>query len=192
MPFSSGGTSTVTGVTLGGAADNFALAVQDNAQQASSFVWVDPNCAAGQTAVSIAGANLLLGSGDGGVVIYEIAGLALTFAGLLDKTSHSNNSTGTSWTSIATPTTTSLNDIVIGCANAASPSSPAGYANTLVTGGFGIAGQKIVSSTGAFVYNGTQTSGVWSASIVALAAATSAVFTKNLALNQSVMRSAVW
>ena len=192
MPFSSGLASSISGVTLGGSADHFAAAVSNGNTSASAFIWADPSCASGQTSVVVSGSNLLVDSANGGIVIYEVAGLAATFAALVDKTTSSTGSS-TAYTTGTTAATGNANDLVVGCANVSgAPSSPAGYTNTIPTGGFAIAGQKTVSSTGTFIFNGTATNGPWAGAIAAFNGAAASIFTKNLNVNQAVMRSAVW
>lgn len=192
MPFSGTGTSSVSGVTVGGSADNFAQAAGVGTNQSSAFIWADPNCASGQTSVVVAGSNLLVATTDGGIVIYEVAGLALT--SVVDKTQISSLTSGSlTYTTGTTPTTTAPNELVVGCASVGgSPSSPAGYTSTINTGNFSIAGQKIVSSTGTFIYNGTSSNGPYGGAIATFKAADSPNFSKPVNVNQAVNRSAVW
>ena len=163
---------SVSGITLGGSADNFAAAVSDTTQHTTAFIWCDPNCAGGQTAIVISGSNLAVGTGQGGVVIYEVSGLATS--SVVDKTSHSDGTTGTSWTSTATATTTVANEFWVGCADTTTtptgPSSP--WSNTAPSGGHAIAGYQIVASTGTATYNGTAAplGGPWAACTATLAA----------------------
>src|ERR1035441_10193259 len=176
--YGSGLIGSISGITLGGSAGNFAaLAAVNGAANGSdsngAFIWADPNCAGGQTSVVISGSDLSVASGSGGVVIYEISGLPTS--SVLDKASTGGDSViGTAWSSGATATTTVANEIWIGCAatdyDGTGPSSP--WTNTVLGGGIGLAGYQIVTSVGAATYSGTQsTSGTWAAAVVTLVAA---------------------
>jgi len=182
--------ASISGITLGGSADNFAQAVANTAQTASAFIWADPNCAGGQTSVVVSGAHLTVSAGNGGIIIFEVAGLAAT--SVVDKTTSSNAASGTSWTSTATATTTQPNEIWIGVADAFNPVGPSSPWNNTAAGTSAIAGQQIVSSTGTATYNGTCTNSGPVAAAVATFKGASAIFSKSLALNQAVMRSAVF
>ena len=147
---------SVSGVTLGGSADNFAAAVSDNTEHTSAFIWCDPDCAGGQTAVVISGSSLDVASGHGGVVVYEVSGLVTS--AVVDQTNHGHTTSGTSWTSNATSTTTQAAEFWVGCADVsaatiAGPSSP--WSNTSPST-VCAAGYQIVASTGAATYSGTQ------------------------------------
>jgi hypothetical protein len=160
MSFNNVGAASVSGVTLGGAAGNFADVVDGhgaNAPQfADAFIWADPNCAGGQTSVAVAGTNLVVTTGSGGIVVYEVSGLKSS--AVVDQTNNGGTVTGTTWTSNATSTTTAASELWVGCADADTPAGPsAPWSNTSVGTG-GVAGQQVVSSTGAATYNGTQTS----------------------------------
>jgi hypothetical protein len=69
----------VSGVTLGGAADNF-FAVQEKAQATASTtayyagIWADLNCAGGQTAVAYSGSNFSNGASVG-IIALEVSGI---------------------------------------------------------------------------------------------------------------------
>src|ERR1035441_6358715 len=153
--YGTGSAGSVSGVTLGGSADNFASLAAVNGtpvtgDSSAAFIWADPDCAGGQTAIVISGTNLAVGSGFGGVIIYEISGLATS--SVLDKSSTAGDSVAASaWSSGATATTTVPNEIWIGCGAtdwpATGPSSP--WTNTAPGGGQGHGGYQIVSSIGA-------------------------------------------
>jgi hypothetical protein len=168
------GIATVSGITLGGGAGNFgslATASRNNGiTYSDTVIWADPSCAGGQTAVSISGTNLNAGAANGGVVVYEISGLAGSIAALLDKSASSTGQSA-SWTSSATATTTKANEIWIGVTNT-SAGGVAGPGGAWTNAGSSryLAGYDIVSSTGAATYNGTCTSGVWTAAVVTLIA----------------------
>ena len=163
-------TQSVSGVTLGGSADNFASAVSDTTEHTSAFIWCDPDCAGGQTAIVISGSNLNVASGHGGVVIYEVSGLVTS--GVVDKTNHDHGTSGTSWTSTATATTTQAAEFWVGCADVSAatisgPSSP--WSNTSPST-VAAAGYQIAASTGTATYSGTQGSlgGPWAACVATL------------------------
>ena len=84
---------SISGVTLGGSAGNFASAVQGylSADYAFSAIWVDPNCAGGQTAV----AATVSATEVYGLYIFEVAGLVTS--SVVDKTSGNYGSAAT-WT----------------------------------------------------------------------------------------------
>jgi hypothetical protein len=174
--FNGGSATTISGITLGGSADHWQSAAGVTTNAEASLIWVDPNCAAGQTAVVISGANLAVDTSDGGVVIYEVAGLGTTFAALVDQTHTGTSNLGTAWSSGSTAATTQASEIAIGSV-ASDPgisTMPAGYTNTTNTGGFSGAGFKILSATGTQVFNGTQaSSNIWAAAIVTLKAVSS-------------------
>lgn len=175
--FSGTTVQSVSGVTLGGSAGNFAQLAASalaGANVCASFIWADPNCAGGQTAIVISGSNLNVATTAGGVTVYEISGL--TASSVLDQSSTSIGASAT-YTSGTTPTTTQASEIVIGCINFFDTlsTSPAGYTNSTFT--FGITGYKIVSATGAYVYSATQSpSGNYAGAVVALKAAPAVTF----------------
>jgi len=117
-----GSAPTVTGVLLGGAADNWAAAVTpptaSNTGFVSSNAWTDQDCAGGSAAVAVAVtfASTTTGSNEGlvGVDVYEVSGVAAT--GAVDQViTHTTNSS-TSFSSSATGTTTQASEIAFGLA----------------------------------------------------------------------------
>lgn len=154
--------SSLTGITIGGSADNFAQAVTVNNTTPYTWIWYDRNCVGGQTALSISG-TMAVDSGNGGVFIYEVAGLD-TSSSVLDQTG-TGTGTGTAYTA-SSPTTTVANEIWFGCieeqnALSTQPGSP--WVNLAAS--FAGAGYNIVSSTGTCTYAGTATSGAWAESV---------------------------
>ena len=147
--------ASISGITLGGSADNFAQAVANTAQTASAFIWADPNCAGGQTSVVISGAHLTVSAGNGGVVVYEVSGLAASSP--VDKTSSGNAASGTTWSSGTTAATTQAAEFWAGVADAFNPVGPGAPWNNTTAGTSCIAGQQITSATGTATYNGTCT-----------------------------------
>lgn len=155
------GLPSVTGITLGGAADNFAAAITQNEGTQSysvSTVWADANCAGGQTAVAVSGTNLI--SGDAYIMVLELAG-----QWTLDKSSTGPLGTGIpTWTSNTTATTTVAEEVIVG----GTAHGPFSAADTLTgpglpwtngpsytwSGGSALAGYQVSSATGAFTYSG--------------------------------------
>ena len=167
--FTGGSTATISGITLGGSADNWAQATAITSFAEQTLIWVDPNCAGGQTSIHISGSNLVVDSSNGGIVIYEVSGLALS--AVVDQTHTGGANTGTAWSSGTTATTSQASEIAIGSVGSDPGilAMPSGYTNTINTGSFSGAGYKILSTTGTQVFNGTQSaSNIWSAAIVTL------------------------
>ena len=159
----------VSGITLGGAAGNFAQAasIGTSADASITECWLDLNCAGGQTAVAItttggAGASVLYAA------VYERNDL-LT-AGAFDKTS--GNASTVSWTSGATASISQAAEVFVGAVfisgnsqpTITGPSSP--WANlTVQTGAQGsfqtawLSGWEAVASIQTATYTGTSTNG---------------------------------
>ena len=156
---------TVSGVTLGGVADNWAQSATEgtSGDHAIVYGWADPLCAGGQTSIVI---SLSGGTGDhlfGWV--FEFSGLT----GIVDVSSGASTAGFTSsWTSGTTGSTTQASEVAFGISCGASsgtpgltgPSSPwineaqqtlAGSVHTKVA----IAGYQILSATGTQVYSGS-------------------------------------
>ena len=173
---------TITGITLGGAADHFAqLAIVGDPTASVAFVeiWADPNCAGGQTSVVVT--YSVNPPGTACVWVYEFSGIASS--GILDKSSTAfTGSTQATWDSGATPTTTQASELWFG-ANAGfsttttGPSSPWNNSSVLTSGARNlIAGYQIVSSTGTADYSGTYSPNSYeTAAVVTLKGAASAV-----------------
>jgi hypothetical protein len=166
-----GSTGSVSGITLGGSAGNFALAKAQHvtngiSASADVIIWTDQSCAGGQTAIVISGSNLTL---IDGIAVYEFSGVLPSLA--LDKTT-SSSGTSTSYTSGATATLSQPAEIAVGAiaASSANVTAPAvswidessGLNNTCKTG------YQITSSTNALTYNGSMTSDVWAAAVITL------------------------
>jgi hypothetical protein len=103
---------TVSGITLGGAAGNFAQAAgAGGGTHIDAEIWTDRNAASGQTSVVI--------SWSGGVST-TVAGRVEEWAGIVtgvspvDKTSTGTGTTTTSWSSGATGTLAQAAEIVVG------------------------------------------------------------------------------
>lgn len=165
MSKSTTGAGSVSGVTLGGVADNFAAAVVAHGSNGIStfsdaFAWVDRNCAGGQTAIVVSGSALNVASGSGGVVVLEFSGVVTVTP--VDQTKGTgNNSGGATFTSGTTATTTVAREVWAGCGAGAAggvvgPGAP--WIDESPAGGGGAAGYQIVSATGTATYSGTCTS----------------------------------
>lgn len=153
---------TVSGITLGGVADHFAVgkAVNNNADS-DCEIWTDQNCAGGQTAVVV---TFTGGSGTSpgmAVIVEEWPGVVTS--GAVDQVNGANGSSSTSWSSGATGTLSQASELITGAVSVAGtatitgPASP--WVNTSqVTAGTAVglmAGHQVVSSTGAQTYSGT-------------------------------------
>jgi len=173
------GTISVTAVTLGGSAGNFASAAAvggaSNGQLAA--IWTDQNCAGGKTAVAATVSN----SKDPEIFAYEISGLLTSSA--VDKTSTGNSlSNAAAWSSGSTATTAQATEIWIGCMSTRygqTVTPPGAYTSQGQSGSGtnqGYAGYEVVSSTGTAVYNGTVSpSSPYAAAVVTLKGTTNVV-----------------
>jgi hypothetical protein len=171
--YTAAGAPSVSGVTLGGAAGNFAAGAAANTTGGGDFqglfIWVDPNCAGGQTAIAVSGSNLTFPLGIGGLMAYEFSG-AVT-ASIVDKTSTDTGGVSTTWTSLATATTTVANEIWVGgCLNGSNPTGPASpWVNVAAPPNGFVSGYQIATATGAATYSGTAGSDTaWAAAVVTL------------------------
>lgn len=173
--------ATVTSITLGGSAGNWAQAIdQTNATFPTMYIWTDPNCAGGQTSVVVH-----LSTSDAPAVdVYEVSGMGTSPT--LDKSSVNGSAgTGAAWTSNATATTTTAAEFVVGMYGGfdniggtptfTGPSSP--WTNETVlrpgTGLFQMSGYQVTSGTAAYTYSGSSSmvspDNVYSAIVVAFA-----------------------
>ncbi len=160
--------SAVSAVTLGGSAGNFGAvhSVGTGSSEAIVSFWADPDCAAGQTSVTVTVSG---GSGYGlvAVSVLEVSGLASTLAGVLDQSSGNQPSASSSWTSGSTGTTSQADELAVGLVGIyayetiTGPSSP--WVNLAQQGGSStasppsqaMAGYQILSATGTVAYSGT-------------------------------------
>ena len=161
-------TPVVSGVTIGGVADNFAAAEASgtSAGGSAAAIWVDLNCGQAAEAVVVSGSSLNVGSGFGGVVAYEVSGVtALDAAGI---TGSPGGGASSSWTSGTAGPTGTASEIWVGCASSDSgsshPAADSSFANT--TFNPATAGYKVVSSTGNAVYSGTTSGNAHTAAVV--------------------------
>ena len=176
-----GTATTVSGVTLGGSADNFGSLYSEGNPATSNSVltwWADPNCAGGQTSVVVSTAG---GSGTGYIAasVFEVSGLASTLGALLDQSSGNDHTASnvTSFTSNATGTTANPNELWLGLVGSynlhptfTGPSSPWNNLAQQTTNAAlsSLAGYQIVSSTGTATYSGTMTSADYVAAVITL------------------------
>jgi hypothetical protein len=170
----SGKVPSVSGVTLGGAADHFeagttAVTGFIDAAYMLASTWVDYNCAGGQTAIAVSGTNLSVNASTG-IILYEVSGVIQTNP--VDQTA-TGVQTGSAGNIAAgpTPTTSAPNEAwfvaVATAATVAQGGAPWTMTalNTVGCGG----GYQLVSSTGTASYTGGSGTGVsWAAAIVTL------------------------
>lgn len=158
-------TPSVTAVTLGGSAGNFASLISNTSSRTFAAIWADPNCAGGQTAVAITESN----ANHPAVIAYEINGLISS--SVLDKSNPGTGSSAT-WSSGATAQTTQNNELVLGfVANSAALTAPGVPWSTLSQANSttnSVSGIQIANNESAFTFNGTGTSGNWVALVVTL------------------------
>jgi hypothetical protein len=178
-------TMSVSGVTLGGSAGNFAQAKAQQSGFASSVtqfaaIWVDPDCAGGQTALALSGTNLnLVASSDNGWVAFEIAGLVSTtsLAAVLDASAANDATTGTAVSTGTTGATAQASEIAIAALSGDQVLSSFTGSWTVESindgsGEYNAAAYLILSSTGTQSFAATQSSsGPWAGVIITLKAA---------------------
>lgn len=186
------GANAVTGIKTNTNAENWAavLTALENpgiGATCSGAIWADPATAGGTTSVVVSFS--LTGAASTTKVaalvdIFEVSGLATTFAGLTDKTNSGTGSATAAWSSGASGTTTNATEFVI--------ATSANYLNTTFTQGTptgawtneanlsasaantGFAklqsGYQITTTTGTFTYNATASSGsiLWGVAVATL------------------------
>lgn len=171
--------TSVSAVTLGGSADNFAqVSTYGSASDAAiGACWLDLNCAGGQTSVAITVAG---GTGTLATLasVYEWSGLYPVSP--FDQTSNGVSTGSTSWSSGTSPTTTQATEVWFGAVfttessagTITGPSSPwTNLAQVSQTQGSfedrWMSGYQVVSSTGTATYSGTVSpSSQWIAKVV--------------------------
>jgi hypothetical protein len=175
----SGNNPTVSGVTLGGGADNWASLVSFGNGTSNEVVtfWGDNNCAGGQTSVVVSASGGTSGQ-TLAASVFEISGLVTT--SVLDKNAgNANGGSGASWTSGNTSTLSQTNEIAIGIVGnsggASTITGPTSPWNNLTQQTDStehvqtMAGSNIVSATTALAYAGTQSpSEIFGAGIITL------------------------
>lgn len=162
-------TPSVSAVTLGGAADNFAssgVSVSDTTGKVLSTAWLDRDCASGQTSVAVTASSATVIR----VTVIELEGIVTS--SLVDKSSAGHSSSAVSWSSGAAATSTQADEVwvgLVGCLKTGStpsvtgPSSPwINEAATSATSGtlhlVQVAGYQVTTATGAATYAGTVSS----------------------------------
>jgi hypothetical protein len=152
---------TISGITLGGSAGNFASAnTAYNNNDANAAIWIDPDCAGSETSVAI---SWIGGSGSNpAVAAYAFEWAGVKTSSPLDKAPAGVTGSGTSWSSGSTGTLSQANEVAFGVvggiySSITGPGLP--WTNeALITVGsnFGlIAGYQQVSATSALTYSGT-------------------------------------
>jgi hypothetical protein len=156
----------VSGLTLGGAPDNWISAVV-NKTDFGDEIWYDPNCAGGQTSITVNCAGGAGGSPKIYLTVYEVAGTLTA-----DQISTGFGSSVTSWSSGTTASTTQPNEIFFGVSIDSPASAPVvtgvgGWVSEGTSvGAFGqTTGFQNVSSVGTGTFSGTMSSGSYAAAI---------------------------
>lgn len=171
----------VSGITLGGAADNFALAERANsALHGNCEIWADPNCAGGQTSVVV---TFTAGTGVNtsyAVNVEEWSGIVPSSPVDVVNGQNSSGAATSAWSSLSSGTLSQASELVVGAVaglivsgtlTITGPGAPwtnisqvAPRVNNVL-----LAGNQVVSATTAQTYNGTLSSaGQWAAVIVTL------------------------
>jgi hypothetical protein len=184
---------TVSGITLGGAAGNFAQAAGLTETDSISVsvdceTWTDQNCAGGQTSIVVTLSN----------TVTAVEAWAMEWSGLLksaavDKTHTGGGTTGTSWSSGSSGTLTITNELIVGAVmvrdgpgiTLTAPGAPWTELTQLTTGSNEIlaVGYQVVSATTAQTYNGTTNLNAFnSAAIVTLKGLTNVTGTLSVAM----------
>jgi len=184
--------TSISSITLGGVADNFAQisTFGSSSDAAIGATWLDLNCAGGQTSIVITASG---GTGTLAIMasVYEWSGLYPVSP--LDQTANAVGTGATTWSSGASPTTTQASELWIGAVFTTStassptitgPSSP--WTNLTqvnqVQGTFNdqwMSGWQVVSSTGAATYNGSvSASSDWIAKVITLRLDTGGPYTQ--------------
>ena len=148
---------SVSGVTLGGVSLTLANSKVYNpgGSNYASYIYYLLGIASGQTAVVVSGTNLSVTSSNGGVDIYEVAGMATASA--LDKAPTGAGGTGSAYFSNNTGTLSQASEIVFGTCDGETPGAASGWTN--ITGSGRASGYQIVSATTGIEYTGTLPSG---------------------------------
>lgn len=169
---------TVSGITLGGSADNWAAGntAYSNAD-ANAAIWVDPGCAGGQTSVVISMTGGAGGSTQIAAYVMEWSGLATS--SVVDKHPAGQNAQASSWTSGSSGTLTQAVEVAIGVIYAdgsgtlTTPGSPWTELAQVTTTSCKLGtGYQVTSATTALTYSGTtSTSNFYGCCLVTLVAA---------------------
>lgn len=173
--FESTAAPTVSGITLGGSAGNFADAKNISTGTVFCDIWTDQNCAGGQTSVVV---TLTGGAGSFpcyAAVVEEWSGVQTASA---VDTVNGGASSGTTFSSGSSGTLAQPNEVVVGAAYVESstitgPGAPWTELSAVVVTNSIIncalqCGYQVVSATTAQTYSGTNGSGPWASVIVSL------------------------
>jgi hypothetical protein len=154
---------TVSSVKLGGAAGNFASAKAASVGPVGVAIWIDEDCAGGQTAVAVAFSGGTGLSPEVAVWVEEWSGVKSS--GAVDVSNDGTGSGGTTFSSNSSGTLSQANELVIAAVAAFGPSmtitGPAtgGWTNLAQeSAGTSVglmAGYQVVSATTALTYSGT-------------------------------------
>lgn len=171
---------SVSGITLGGSADNFALAVKGSgASFTNAEIWADPGCAAGQTSVVVSFSG---GTGGGqGQAVYAEEWSGLAVSSPVDKTSQGTG-TSASWASGLTGTLSQAAELLWGVSaffggstgTLTGPSSPwvnSSQVNEGTIVGLMAGHQPVTSATSQQYAGSISSSANWTAAIASLKAA---------------------
>lgn len=155
------GTADVTGVTIGGSADNFAEVVEASVPNAQAAIWADHDAAGGSANISISGSNL---DNYISVAAYEVTPV-LTDVSSSDNSGDSGSNTDWSSGSVGT---NYADEIWIGDARTGYEVTGPGSPWTDNEWTYAVTGYRVVSSTGSPEYAGTQPyTGSWAACVAA-------------------------
>lgn len=161
----SSGAPSVTGMTIGGLADNFAQVINNafnstvDALWNFNIVWADPSCAGGKTALSIAVNAAIATAFTLDVTVYQVSNIPAS--AILDRSSSNTGqlaANGT-WTSLTTAATTVADEFWLGVAYSDSGLNvPAtGWTDSGINALDSAAGcgSQVVSATGTATYTDT-------------------------------------
>lgn len=161
---------TVTGITLGGLAGNFASAKSLNNNSSDNCeIWADPNCAGSQTSVALSFSGGSGGSETMNAWVMEWSGLATSL--VVDKTNGQSSAATSSYSSGSTGTLSQASELIIGANMGQSPTGPSSpWTNLAVVNGL-LTGYQVVSATTAQTYSGIQGGVDWACVIATFKAA---------------------
>ena len=179
---------SVSAMTLGGSADHFAAAKEVSVlgttfSLANSYyagIWVDPDCASGQTAFAATVANNAAGASTGFIVM-EVAGLAPSLAsGLVDKTVSATGSSGAA-NSGTTATTATAVQFLVGAIgggsgnNAIAGPGPAGNIGLVLSANMEGGAYSVITAAATAAFSATlKSTYCWAAAAVTLLSGTAA------------------
>jgi hypothetical protein len=155
------------GIIPSGGAGNFAQSVGNNANFFNCEIWADPNCAGGQSSVTVSFSGLQSGGAVSRLAIFVMEWSAINTSSPVDKTNSGAIVSGSTFSSGATGVLTQADEVVIGAVvgeagsteTITGPSSPwSNFAqlSPVVNLGF-MTGYQVVSATTSQTYSGTVT-----------------------------------